>query len=141
MSRSPFHPSLPELSILDAMLTRPSGVHLVKGPMTIMQSRTYSVGSNRNVYANYKNAMMFVRGLVAVNVVGWCLWQYSLISLREKRQKHPELQKQSWLERFDTPDWLLANATNSLQNIREGRYWTLLTSAFSHIGADHLIGT
>ncbi|KAI0752250.1 hypothetical protein BC629DRAFT_1260797, partial [Irpex lacteus] len=34
--------------------------------------------------------------------------------------------------------WLRDNFTTSLRNLREGRIWTLVTSAFSHEGTGHI---
>lgn len=132
-SRTLSHLYQPKMSLFAAIPMR-TDLHLISGQIARPLSRFYSSGRQWDFYANYKTSKRFVLGLVGVNIAGWGLWQYSLIPGREKS-------KQSWLKVFDTPDWLIANATNSLQNVREGRYWTMFTSAFSHIQLSHLVGT
>lgn len=63
--------------------------------------------------AKYRRAL-FVPGIIAVNIAVFLMWH------------------------FDSYDWMLDNFAVSWVSVEEGRYWTLLTSIFSHNMLLHL---
>ncbi|KAF2234194.1 hypothetical protein EV356DRAFT_502508 [Viridothelium virens] len=100
------------------------------------QSRRHFSGGHFDKYksiTNYRNTTRLLGGIVTVNVVGFVLWNIDRIPSDIKDRISAETRKRM-------PNWLKANATNSLRNFREGRWWTLLTCSFSHRDPNHLIG-
>ena len=72
----------------------------------------YSSGYSRG-YGSYWDGEKVLYGLIAANCAGYFLWQ-------------------------SDPSLMRRHATVSVNSIREGRIYTLLTSAFSHASLNHL---
>ena len=121
---------------------QPAGtaVHLLRVHPAGLPSRTYSTGPSLDFIASYFKTKRLLWGLIGLNAVGFGLWQYSRLPISQKKQLFAISDMRFQTSRFDTLQWMVANATNSLQNFREGRHWTLLTNAFSHIELYHIIG-
>ncbi|KAI0092750.1 hypothetical protein BDY19DRAFT_983336 [Irpex rosettiformis] len=64
-------------------------------------------------------------GILAVNGLVYLAWQRAIYDYKSLQDPTPYI-------------WLRENFTTSAKNLREGRIWTLLTSAFSHEGAGHI---
>lgn len=73
---------------------------------------------------------IFTWGTIGANAYVFLMWNTSKPSSRDD----PDSPRQARLRRD-----LMENWTLSQKNLREGRYWTLLTSAFSHRDAGHLL--
>lgn len=80
-------------------------------------------------------ARVIVYGVIGANLVVYYWWwlargegpQYSPWSVR-------------WARTTEKLDWMRDNFILSADNVLQGRWWTLLTSAFSHYDTVHLAG-
>ena len=80
---------------------------------SLWQRDHFSSGYRRG-YSSYWDGDKVLYGLIAANCAGFFLWQ-----------SHPNL--------------MARHATVSVSSVREGRLYTLLTSAFSHASLNHLV--
>ncbi|KAI0002993.1 hypothetical protein BJV74DRAFT_814735 [Russula compacta] len=76
--------------------------------------------------ANY-----IVFGVLGINGVVFAGWSYVQIFRGTVHARPPSAK---WLAR-----WLQDNFINSYENLREGRFWTLVTSTFSHTQPGHAL--
>ncbi|KAG0007732.1 hypothetical protein BGZ80_004306, partial [Entomortierella chlamydospora] len=90
----------------------------ISNPLRSLQrvARNFSIDSSNKV----------VYTIVAINVGVFLTWQYAEANARQFRD--PKL--------FN---FMLRNFTDSAQNLREGRIWTVVTSAFSHKEWYHIL--
>jgi len=77
-----------------------------------------------NFSVNSSNKVVYA--IVAINVAVFATWQYAEANAQRFRDGR--------LYYF-----MFRNFTDSAQNLREGRVWTLVTSAFSHKEWYHII--
>lgn len=83
--------------------------------------RAFSIGRSRDPYASFYSARREVWAIIGVNVAVFGAWRYAIAKKDQKLLRG-----------------LTENFTTSLNNWKEGRVWTLVTSAFSHIQPMHL---
>ncbi|KAI8142899.1 hypothetical protein BJV82DRAFT_612667 [Fennellomyces sp. T-0311] len=74
---------------------------------------------------NNTNPNTILYGVIGTNVAVYFMWQYAISSYRQFGDS-------SWL------NFMAGNFMNSREAIQQGRYHTLLTSAFSHKDLSHL---
>lgn len=105
-------------------------------------------------FINWRYSRIFLALVLNSTVFAvYCMWTYEAYKASQAREaiKRGEMVESSrgrfvtqadGEERFVTPgqEWLLDNFTNTPINYREGRYWTLLTSLFSHQLPMHVAG-
>jgi membrane associated rhomboid family serine protease len=84
--------------------------------------RTFANGYRNDPYGSYTSARMAIRTIIGLNTAVFGTWYYA------RSTKDSKLLQ-----------WLNENFTLSMVNYREGRYWTLLTSAFSHQNFVHFL--
>ncbi|KAH9963176.1 hypothetical protein BC827DRAFT_1129057 [Russula dissimulans] len=77
-----------------------------------------------NIPPNY-----IVLGILGLNGVVFAAWSYATPYMQVGVPPSAR-----WLKR-----WLLDNFINSYENIRRGRFWTLVTSSFSHAQPGHAL--
>ncbi|KAK5126233.1 hypothetical protein LTR85_010468 [Meristemomyces frigidus] len=82
--------------------------------------RTYAYGGGPDPWHHHASVMRAVYLIIGVNTAMFGVWQYAIV------KRHRKLLQQ-----------LTDNATLSWENIRAGRYWTLVTSAFTHTAIGH----
>jgi membrane associated rhomboid family serine protease len=84
--------------------------------------RAFSNGYRPDPYATFHSARMAIRTIIALNTAVFGTWYYARTTRDSKLLQ-----------------WLNENFTLSMTNYRAGRYWTLLTSAFSHNNFVHFL--
>ena len=84
--------------------------------------RTYAQAYQASTWSTHRAAMRTTWVLISLNVAVFGAWTYA------------QTNKDAKLTR-----WLRQNFMLSLNNWREGRTWTLLTSAFSHQAVYHIL--
>lgn len=90
---------------------------------SIIFRRTFASGggSYGDPFARYQSVRTAVNTLIGLNIVVFGAWQYAIIN-KDSHLLHR----------------LTQNFTISVNNFKEGRWWTLLTSAFSHQNLIHI---
>jgi membrane associated rhomboid family serine protease len=84
-----------------------------------------------------KGARAVTWGLIGVNVLVWLAWLHANSSSGAD-PSDPRGSSRLAAEKLAEKRWMYDNMTASVRNLQEGRWWTLVTNAFSHQSLLHL---